>query len=144
MVRVNQASLLSCFKREGAMNCPLLIYKGGKFSIADPVPEWYMKMQGSSGKDWLELIQSAGFTQIELSDAGTAVNHVSVFTNTDGVFYAEFWNITEPIWVATFGWEEWPLFLAHFVLPPVREQLLYALERIQQKIIECVGENRSR
>ena len=124
------------------MKCPLLVYKEGKFTIADPVPDWYGKMESDEVHDWEAVIRRAGFRPAESVNESRSMDHVSVFIRDDETtFYAECWDVNEQLWGATFGWEDWPEFLARYVLPTAHSQALCKLEQIHSEIVEYLVRN---
>jgi len=124
------------------MPSSLLIYKNGRFSIPDPVPDWYKKMRASD-EDWETAINNAGFRKkMPPLKFDQNLDGIDVFLNEDqNIFYAECWATEEEIWAATFAWEDWPLFYSQFVLPSRQEQTFDRLESIHHEIVEYLVRN---
>jgi hypothetical protein len=124
------------------MECPLLIYKDGRFTVAEPVPDWYAEIDGKDTDDWEAIIKNAEFKAVGSVNSDEYAHHVEVFVRDDNIFYAEFWDANEEVlWCATFGWEDWPTFLAQFVLPSAHGQLLLKLDEIHREIVEYLVRN---
>jgi hypothetical protein len=123
------------------MECPLLTYKDGRFTVAEPVPDWYAKMDGDDTDDWEATIKNAGFKAVGCVNSEQFAPRVDVYIRDGSIFFAEFCDGNEVLWCATFGWEEWPPFLAQYVLPSADAQLLLKLEDIHREIVEYLLRN---
>jgi hypothetical protein len=129
--------------KANAMSQSLLVYKDGKFSTADPVPDWYANMLQDTETDWDAVITRAGFRELGRFELGSDVEGTSVYVNDEkDIFYAECFVCGEAIWAATFCREELPSFFAKFVLPIRQEhRVTNCLDLIYNEIVEYLVRN---
>jgi hypothetical protein len=119
------------------MEYPLLIYKDGRFTTADPEPDWYANLPDDSN-DWEAQYEKAGLKATPGLDLDQDGHRVDVYVRDDRVYYAEFWDDSDMVWCATFGLEEWPLFHAQYVLPVAHAR---KLDAIHQEFVEYLVRN---
>lgn len=108
---------------------PLLIYQDGRFRKADPLPDWYLRYIEEGAGEFDEALERIGFQRAEyVSEVeGHSIIDVSVYQCGD-VFYAVCFDCDRQLWQATFGWEDWPGFLAQFVVPATVAANLWTLK----------------
>jgi hypothetical protein len=109
---------------------PLLIFEDGRFTPAEPVPDWYAQMLDDDAEDWDDVIKNAGFREFGcLKPEQVWVLHVNLFIRGGGTFFAEFSDGADELWYATFGWADLPPFLAQYVIPLIGGQVLVKLHK---------------
>src|SRR5438477_11237070 len=95
------------FSKGSPMSQSLLVYKNGKFSTADPVPDWYANMEqdyvNTPEADWDAVLTRAGFRELAPSEVSGHEEGTFVYFNDEtNIFYAECYLCGAEIWVTTF------------------------------------------